>query len=56
MYLTYTTLHGKYFLRALLKQGNDLWDEDDRELTKKKKKIQTSEVEEVTWLSLTSVI
>lgn len=28
-----TDLQGKYFLSALLKQSNDLWDEDDREFS-----------------------
>lgn len=30
-------LHGKSFLSALPKQGSDLWDEDDRELSEIKK-------------------
>lgn len=32
-----TELQGKYFLSALLKQGNDLWEEDDREFSETEK-------------------
>jgi len=32
-----TELHEKPFQSALLKQGSDLWDEDDRELSEIKK-------------------